>query len=137
MKYSFKGITTEELSFKKTTANIAPGQKVEIKPQFAREVKTLIANKSIKFVNLSVKVVSTKEEPKPFELTVSLTGIYETDLPDDFSEKKFVVQATTELYAYLRTSVHSLTALSFVSPFVLPTLSEPLFPEDRIEAFVN
>lgn len=137
MKYSLKGITTEELSFKKTMVKIEPGQKVDIKPQFAREVKTLIANKAIKFVNLSVKIISTEQEPKPFDLTVSLTGVYETDLPDDFSEKKFVVQATKELYAYLRTSVHSLTALSFVSPFILPTLSEPLFPEDRVEAFIN
>ncbi|MBO5286083.1 MAG: protein-export chaperone SecB [Clostridia bacterium] len=137
MKYSLKGITTEELSFKKTTVKIEPGQKIEIKPKFSREVKTLIANKSIKFVNLTVKVESTETEPKPFEIIVSLTGVYETDIPDDFSEKKFVVEATKEIYAYLRASVNNLTALSFVSPFVLPSLSEPLFPEDRIEAFMN
>ena len=133
MKYDFKGITTEELSYKINRVQIAPNQRLDIKPQFARQVRKPNDNKKLAFISLAVKIESTEAEPKPFDLHVNLVGVFELDT-DNYTaqeERSFVIEATSVLYPYLRTAVSNLTAQAFVSPLVLPIISGPIFPEDR------
>ncbi len=63
MKYEFKGITGEELSFKLNRVKIAPNDKLDIKPQFSRQVRKVNGNDKLNFLALSVKIESTDEEP--------------------------------------------------------------------------
>ncbi|MDE7401422.1 MAG: hypothetical protein K2N17_05155, partial [Clostridia bacterium] len=71
MRYDFKGITTEELSYKLNRVQIAPNQRLDIKPQFARQVRKPNDNKKLMFISLAVKIESTEKEPKPFNLDVT------------------------------------------------------------------
>ena len=133
MKYDFKGITTEELSYKINRVQIAPNQRLDIKPQFARQVRKPNDNKKLVFVSLAVKIESTEAEPKPFDLNVSLVGVFELAVETYTAEEEraFVIEATSLMFPYLRTAVSNLTAQAFIAPLVLPALTGPIFPEDR------
>ena len=133
MKYDFKGITTEELSYKINRVQIAPNQRLDIKPQFARQVRKPNDNKKLVFISLAVKIESTEAEPKPFDLNVNLVGVFELATEDYTAqeERSFVIEATSLLYPYLRSAVSNLTAQAYVSPLNLPVISGPIFPEDR------
>ena len=133
MRYDFKGITTEELSYKLNRVQIAPNQRLDIKPQFARQVRKPNDNKKLVFISLAVKIESTEQEPKPFDLNVNLVGVYELEKEDytQQEERAFVIEATQMLYPYLRAAVTNLTAQAYVSPLNLPILNGPIFPEDR------
>lgn len=133
MRYDFKGITTEELSYKLNRVQIAPNQRLDIKPQFARQVRKPNDNKKLVFISLAVKIESTEQEPKPFNLDVNLVGVYELEKEDYTSqeERAFVIEATQQLYPYLRAAVTNLTAQAYVSPLNLPVINGPIFPEDR------
>lgn len=134
MKFDLKGITAEELTFKLNRVRLAPDAKLDIKPQFARQVRKSAAGDDILFVSLSVKVESTEEEPKPFDIFVTLVGIFGTELSAE-EERPFVVEATRILYPYLRAAVTNLTSSAFIAPLNLPVIDGPIFPEDR-EHFV-
>lgn len=133
MRYDFKGITTEELSYKLNRVQIAPNQRLDIKPQFARQVRKPNDNKKLVFISLAVKIESTEQEPKPFDLNVGLVGVYELEKEDytQQEERAFVIEATQMLYPYLRATVTNLTAQAYVTPLNLPVLNGPIFPEDR------
>lgn len=132
MKYEFKGITTEELSYKLNRVRIDPQQKLDIRPQFARQVRKANDNPKLNFVALSVKVESTEAEPKPFNINVGIVGIFELEeIPTPQQEREFVIEVTSMLYPYLRTMVTNLTAQAFIAPLNLPLITGPLFPEDR------
>ena len=51
MKFDFKGITAEELSFKLNHVKLEPDQKLDIKPQFSRQVRKVNGNEKINFVS--------------------------------------------------------------------------------------
>lgn len=131
MKIDFKGITAEEISFKLNRVKINPQDKLDIKPQFSRQVRKVNGNDKLNFVALSVKIESTEAEPKPFNINVTLVGIYEVEVANKEEERDFVIQATKELYPYVRAAVTNLTASAYISPLNLPTLTGPLFPEDK------
>lgn len=133
MNYDFKGITTEELSYKLNRVQIAPNQRLDIKPQFARQVRKPNDNKKLIFISLAVKIESNEKEPKPFDLSVNLVGIFELEKEDynTQEERAFVIEATQLLYPYLRSAVSNLTAQAYVSPLNLPIINGPIFPEDR------
>ena len=132
MKIDFKGITAEELSFKINRVRINPEEKLDIKPQFSRQVRKVNNNDKLHFVALSVKIESTAEEPKPFDINVTLVGIFEvTDTKNDAEERSFVIDATKNIYPYLRSAVTNLTANAYIAPLNLPIITGPLFPEDR------
>jgi preprotein translocase subunit SecB len=132
MKYDFKGITTEELSYKFNRVRIDPQQRLDIRPQFYRQVRKANDNPKLMFIALSVKVESTEAEPKPFDLNVGIVGVFElAEEVDAQTERDFVIQATTTLYPYLRAMVTNLTAQAYISPLNLPLINGPLFPEDR------
>jgi len=133
MKYDFKGISVEELSFKLNRVQLAPNQRLDIKPQFSRQVRKANENKKLIFVALSVKVESTEEEPKPFNISAGLVGIFEMESEDytQQEERSFVIDATRALYPYLRAAVTNLTAQAYITPLNLPIINGPIFPEDR------
>ena len=133
MKYEFKGITTEELSYKLNRVQLAPNQRLDIKPQFARQVRKPNDNKKIMFISLAVKIESTEAEPKPFDLNVNLVGVFELEKEDytQQEERAFVIEATQLIYPYLRSAVTNLTAQAYIAPLNLPIINGPIFPEDR------
>lgn len=132
MKYDFKGITTEELSYKLNRVRIDPQQRLDIKPQFSRQVRKANDNPKLNFVALSVKIESTEAEPKPFNINVAIVGVFElAEVPTQEEERQFVIDATTLLYPYLRSLVTNLTAQAYITPLNLPMITGPLFPEDR------
>ena len=89
-------------------------------------------NPKLMFVNLKVAVLTSDEEPKPFNIEVSVVGIYElAEAPDAQQERDFVIEATGMLYPYLRSMVTNLTAQAYIQPLNLPVISGPIFPEDR------
>lgn len=133
MKYDFKLISMEELSFKINRIQLAPNQRLDVKPQFARQVRKANDNKKLVFIALSVKIESTEAEPKPFDLNVSLVGMYELENENYTAEEEraFVIEATSQLYPYLRSAVTNLTAQAYITPLNLPVINGPIFPEDR------
>lgn len=132
MKVDFKGVTGEELSFKLNRVRLNPEEKLDIKPQFSRQVRKVNNNEKINFVALSVKIESTEEEPKPFDIHVTMVGVFEVEgIKNDAEERSFVIEATKTMYPYLRSAVTNLTANAYVAPLNLPVISGPIFPEDR------
>ena len=131
MKMELKGVTGEELSFKINRVRLTDN-KLDIKPQFSRQVRKLNNNDKVNFVALSVKIESTEAEPKPFDINATVVGVFEvTDIKNDADERNFVIEATKAVYPYLRQIVSGLTGLANISPLFLPVINGPLFPEDR------
>ncbi len=132
MKFEFKGITAEELSFKLNRVKLNPEEKLDIKPQFSRQVRKVTGNEMLNFIALSVKIQSTEAEPKPFDINVTLVGVFEvTDVKNENEERNFVIEGTKLIYPYLRSAVTSLTANAYIAPLNLPVISRSIFPEDR------
>ena len=136
MKYALRGITAEELSYTINRIKMDPNTKIEIKPQFSRTVRRVQENDKIWFLALEVKVESTEDSPKPFNLRTRLVGIFEAEEVED--EQELVINMTEIVYPYLRAAVSSLTANAFINPLILPVIpAGTMFPEDRGEAPQN
>lgn len=133
MRYALRGITAEELNYTVNRMKIDPNTKIEIKPQFSRTVRRVQENEKIWFLALEVKVESTEENPKPFNLKARLVGIFEAEEVEN--EQELVINMTEIVYPYLRAAVSSLTANAFINPLMLPVIpAGTMFPEDRGEA---
>ena len=131
MKIDFKGITAEELSFKLNRVKLNPEDKLDIKPQFSRQVRKVNGNDKLNFIALSVKIESSEAEPKPFDINVTLVGVFEAEVANQNEERNFVIEGTKLIYHYLRSAVTNLTANAFIAPLNLPVITGPIFPEDR------
>lgn len=136
MKYALRGITAEELTYTMNRIKIEKDTKFEIKPQFSRTVRRVQENDKLWFLALEVKVESTEEAPKPFNLKARLVGVFEAeDIQDELDRKDLVINMTEVVYPYLRAAVSSLTANAFINPMMLPVIpAGTMFPEDRGEA---
>lgn len=136
MKYALRGITAEELSYTINRIKMDKDTKFEIKPQFSRTVRRVQENDKLWFLTLEVKVESTEDAPKPFNLKARLVGVFEAeDLQDDMDRRDLVINMTEIVYPYLRAAVSSLTANAFINPMMLPVIpAGTMFPEDRGEA---
>ena len=135
MKYALRQILAEELSFSLNRVKIEKDTKIEIKPQFSRTVRRAQENDKIWFLSLDVKVESTENEPKPFNLKARLVGIFEAEeIENDLDRQDLVINMTEIVYPYLRAAVSALTANAFINPMVLPVIpAGTMFPEDRGE----
>ena len=131
MKIDFKGITAEELTFKLNRVKLNPEDKLDIKPQFSRQVRKVNGNDKLNFIALSVKIESSEAEPKPFDINVTLVGVFEAEVANQNEERNFVIEGTKLIYPYLRSAVTNLTANAFIAPLNLPVITGPIFPEDR------
>ncbi|MBQ8294957.1 MAG: protein-export chaperone SecB [Clostridia bacterium] len=136
MKYALRGITAEELSYTINRIKMDKDTKIEIKPQFSRTVRRVQENDKVWFVSLEVKVESTDDSPKPFNLKARLVGVFEAeDIADEEEKHDLVINMTEIVYPYLRAAVSSLTANAFINPLILPVIpAGTMFPEDRGEA---
>ncbi len=139
MKYALRGITAEELTYTMNRIKMDKNTKFEIKPQFSRTVRRVQENDKLWFLALEVKVESTEDSPKPFDLKVRLVGMFEAeDLQDEQDKQDLVINMTEIVYPYLRATVSSLTANAFINPMILPVIpAGTMFPEDRGEAPAN
>ena len=133
MKYALRGITAEELSYSINKIKADRNAKFEIKPQFSRTVRRVQENDKLWFLSLEVKVESTEDEPKPFNLKARLVGIFEAEeIESDLDRQDLVINMTEIVYPYLRAAVGSLTANAFINPLMLPVIpAGTMFPEDR------
>ena len=136
MRYALGRIMAEEVSYTMNRIKVAPDTKFEIKPQFSRTVRRIQENDKVWFLTLEVKVDSTEESPKPFNLKVRLVGAFEAEEVDTEEDRRDLVINMTEIvYPYLRAAVSSLTANAFINPLILPVIpAGTMFPEDRGEA---
>ena len=136
MLLALRGITAEELSYAMNRVKMDKDTKFDIKPQFSRTVRRVQENDKIWFLTLEVKVESTEDSPKPFNLKVRLVGIFEAeDVNDEMDRRDLVINMTEVVYPYLRAAVSSLTANAFINPMMLPVIpAGTMFPEDRGEA---
>ena len=136
MKYALRGITAEELTYTMNHIKADKDTKFEIKPQFSRTVRRVQENDKVWFVSLEVKVESSENEPKPFNLKARLVGVFEAeDVNTDEDRQDLVINMTEIIYPYLRSAVTALTANAFINPMMLPVIpAGTMFPEDRGEA---
>ncbi len=132
MKYALRGITAEELNYSMNRIKMDKNTRFEIKPQFSRTIRQVKENEKLWFVTMEVKVESTEEEPKPFNLKVRLVGMFEAEDVDTAEDKQVLAISTTEIiYPYLRAAVSALTANAFINPMMLPVIpAGTMFPED-------
>ena len=79
MKYALRNIVAEELSYSMNRIKVDKDTKFEIKPQFSRTVRRVQENDKLWFLNLEVKVESTEESPKPFNIKARLVGGFEAE----------------------------------------------------------
>ena len=132
MKITFQGVNAEELSFKMNRVRLNPQDKVDMKPQFSRQVRKLNNNSTTHLLALSLKIESTEEEPKPFDVHVTMIGVFDVeDIKNATDERSFVIEATQIVYPYLRGAVAQLTANAYIMPVHLPAIAGSIFPEDR------
>ena len=126
----------EEVSYTMNRIKLDKDTKFEIKPQFSRTVRRIQENDKVWFLTLEVKVESTEESPKPFNLKVRLVGAFEAEEVETEEDRRDLVINMTEIvYPYLRAAVSALTANSFINPLILPVIpAGTMFPEDRGEA---
>ena len=133
MKINFRGVGAEELSFKMNRVKLEPNSRLDIKPQFSRQVRKVKDNEKLNFIALSLKVESTEAEPKPFDIHVTLVGTFEVEdmAAGSEQEREFVIEGTRLLFPYLRAAVTNLTASAYIAPLNLPVINGAIFPEDR------
>ena len=137
MKYALRQILAEELTYTMNRIKMSKDTKFEIKPQFSRTVRRVQENDKLWFLTLEVKVESTENEPKPFNLKARLVGVFEAEeIENDLDKQDLVINMTEIIYPYLRAAVSSLTATAFLNPpMTLPVVpAGTMFPEDRGEA---
>ena len=139
MKYALRNIVAEELSYSMNRIKVDKDTKFEIKPQFSRTVRRVQENDKLWFLSLEVKVESTEDSPKPFNIKARLVGMFEAqEIDTDLDRQDLVINMTEIVYPYLRAAVSALTANSFINPLILPVIpAGTMFPEDRGEAPQN
>ena len=129
--FTLKGIRADEMSFKLNAVRAQNGARMELKPTFSRKVRRAIENEKICFVTLTVKIEKSDDQPKPFDLCVTYTGVFESDASTDAERREVVIGGTALLYPYLRAAVTTLTTAALAAPVVLPVVNGSIFPEDR------
>ena len=129
--FTLKGIRADEMSFKLNAVRPQNGAKMELKPTFSRKVRRAVENEKLCFITLTVKIEKTEDSPKPFDLNVTFTGVFESNAETEEDRRAVVVAGTAVLYPYLRAAVTTLTTTALAAPVVLPVVSGPLFAEDR------
>ncbi len=136
MKYALRQIIAEEMTYTINRIKMDQNTKFEIKPQFSRTVRRPQENDKIWFLTLEVKIESTEEQPKPFNVKARLVGVFEAEgIENDLDRQDLVINMTEVVYPYLRAAVSSVTANAFINPLMLPVIpAGTMFPEDRGEA---
>lgn len=127
------GMHVEEMSLKLNVIKAEPNTKFEIKPQFSRNVKKIKELPTRRIVELMLKIQSTQDAPKPFDMYIKLIQVF--DLEEEIwlkeEEKEVAIEATRTMFPYLRAAVASLTSSAMMPAMHLPIMDgSKLFPED-------
>jgi preprotein translocase subunit SecB len=119
VKMKLRAYTVDKMSFMLNKQfRVEPGQKVQIKPIFNREITKVNEQRFVNTVSVSLTNI---EQDTPFYLDVQISGVFDVEDWEDPETNKFVIKNATEvLYPYLRTIVTTLTANGHVPPYVLP-----------------
>ncbi|MGN1235121.1 MAG: protein-export chaperone SecB [Christensenellaceae bacterium] len=139
MQIQFRGVNAREMSYKVNRIQAQPDTKFQIMPAFARSIQRIAENEKVCIVNLNMKVESTEEKPMPFNLFISLVGIFEVEgMVTDEDQRKFAIEATNILFPYIRSAATNLTAVAYTNPLILPVVpGGAIFPEDREDRTVS
>ena len=99
MKYALRNILAEELTYSMNRIKVEKDTKFEIKPQFSRTVRRVQENDKLWFLTLEVKVESTEESPKPFNVKARLVGVFEAEeIENDMDRQDLVINMTEIVY---------------------------------------
>ena len=101
-----------------------------VDPQVRRTINKLDDNHSAVTYELVLK--NTVSQPFPFDIEVSLTGVFDVSKLDDKSADDFLkVQSCQIIFPQIRTIVANLTASSFIPPILLPIIDARKMFSDR------
>lgn len=136
VKFKLMGMHCEDMRFRLNVLKAEPQTKFEIKPEFNRQLKKIKELPKRRIIELTVKMISTEENPKPFDLAIRLVAVYELEdeiwLVED--ERDFITEATRATFPYLRAAITNLTSAAMINPLILPPLDGgTLFPEEKLE----
>mgnify|MGYP002518245888 CR=1 FL=1 len=124
MKYALSNIVAEELSYSVNRIKADKDTKFEIKPQFSRTVRNAKDNDKFWFLTLEVKVESTEESPKPFNVKARLVGVFEAEEIESKEDEQVLVLSMSEIvYPYLRSTVAALTSVRRMASQGMPAPS--------------
>lgn len=134
VKFKMLGMHCEDMRFRLNVVKAEPQTKFEIKPEFNRQVKKIKEMPKRRIVELTVKMIGTETDPKPFDLAIRLVANFELEeeiwLAED--EREFVTAATRATFPYLRCAITNLTAAAMINPLMLPPIDGgALFPETK------
>lgn len=137
VKFKMLGMHCEDMRFRLNVVKAEPQTKFEIKPEFNRQVKRVKELPKRRIIEMTVKMIGSEKDPKPFDLAIRLVAVFELEeeiwLAED--EREFVTAATRATFPYLRSAITNLTAAAMINPLILPPLAGgALFPEDKAEA---
>lgn len=136
VKFKVLGMHCEDMRFRLNVLKAEPQTKFEIKPEFNRQLKKIKELPKRRIIELTVKMISTEAEPKPFDLAIRLVAVYELEdevwLVED--EREFITAATRATFPYLRSAITNLTSAAMINPLILPPLDGgTLFPEEKAD----
>lgn len=134
VKFKMLGMHCEDMRFRLNVVKAEPQTKFEIKPEFNRQVKKIKEMPRRRIIELTVKMIGTETDPKPFDLAIRLVANFELEdeiwLAED--EREFITAATRATFPYLRSAITNLTAAAMISPLMLPPIDGgALFPENK------
>ncbi|MBQ7227266.1 MAG: protein-export chaperone SecB [Clostridia bacterium] len=137
IKFKVLGMHCEDMRFRLNVVKAEPQTKFEIKPEFNRQLKKVKELPKRRIIEMTVKMISTEENPKPFDLAIRMVAAFELEeeiwLAED--EKEFVTAATRATFPYLRSAITNLTASAMINPLILPPLDGgTLFPDELPKA---
>ena len=135
VKFKMLGMHCEDMRFRLNVVKAEPQTKFEIKPEFNRQVKKIKEMPKRRIVEMTVKMLGTETDPKPFELAIKLIANFELEeeiwLAGD--EREFITAATRATFPYLRSAITNLTAAAMINPLILPPIDGgTLFPEASV-----
>ena len=119
MKFALRGVNAEEMSFKLNPIKMKPGERIELNPQFGHMFRK--ADEKIWIAGIEVKIESTEDKPKPYNLKVRMVGVFEAEEVDTKEDEELLkVSAIETVFPYVRAAISGMTANAFVQPVVLP-----------------
>lgn len=136
VNFKMLGMHCEDMRFRLNVLKAEPQTKFEIKPEFNRQLKKIKEMPKRRIIELTVKMISTESDPKPFDIAIRLVAVFELEdelwLVED--EREFITAATRATFPYLRSAITNLTAAAMINPLILPPLDGgTLFPEEKLD----
>lgn len=94
---------------------------IEVNPRLTRQIKKIDENKAE--VVLAFAIQKTDELPTPFDLEITIMGIFECEQWETESPDIMKINTVAILFPFLRSLIATVTANASVPPYVLPVLN--------------